>query len=228
MGGYWGLFDQFGQPRVALSGTVVEDARWRRGPLGAALGGLVGLLLWAALRVSAAPIVLAASTLGALAPVQWLMMQQWDRSPREQALSALLALVSVAVTVVSLLPKLVKINRINRIALLFAATTAALVLLLDARYRPFPWWWFLAPTAAVLTWRVSAPAADIKVSNEERLLAFVLASCAVLIAITEGWRNTQALSYCALLLTLAGAAGLPSRTKTSAASSAAGAQSSVV
>ena len=231
MGGYWGLFDQFGQARVALGGTVVEDPRWWRGPLGAALGGLVGLLLCAALRVRASPIVLATATLGALAPVQWLMMQQWDRSPREQALSALLALIGTAATVAALLPhgfKFEHVVRITRITLLFAATTAALVLLLDARYRPFAWWWFLAPTAAVLAWRLSLPAAEVKVSNEERLLAFVLASCAVLIAITEGWRNTQALSYCALLLTLAGAAGLPSRTKTSAASSAAGAQSSVV
>ena len=38
----------------------------------------------------------------------------------------------------------------------YYATTAALVLLLDARYRPFPWWWFLAPAATLLALRVSS------------------------------------------------------------------------
>jgi exo-beta-1,3-glucanase (GH17 family) len=231
MGGYWGLFDQFGQARVAFSGTVLEDAQWWRGPLGAVLGGLVGMLFWRVLRVRAAPTVLACALLGALTPLQWLMMQQWDRNPREQALSVLLAVISAVATLATLSPKLAKISATTRIALLFAASTAALVLLLDARYRPFPWWWFLAPTAALLALRASVQDSAFKLSNEARLLAFILAGCAVLIAFTEGWRNAQALSYCALLLVLAGAAGLPtraSRTKTSSANNAAGAQSSVV
>ena len=231
MGGYWGLFDQFGQARVALSGVVVEDRQWWRGPLGASVGALATAIFALLTRARALPLVLAGALLGALIPLQWLMVQQWDRSPREQALSALLALISAVATVAPLYPQFVKINNGVRIGLLFAAATAALVLLLDARYRPFPWWWFFAPTAALLALRVSKWGSEFKASNEARLLAFILASCAVLIAFSEGWRNFQALSYCALLLTLAGVAGWPSRTsrtKTSNASNAAGAQSSVV
>ena len=228
MGGYWGLFDQFGQARVALSGVVVEDGHWWRGPLGAMVGAVASAMLAMLARVRAAPIVLAGALLGALVPVQWLMMQQWDRSPREQALSALLAVISTAVTLAALSSKLTKVIAIAGIVVLFAASTAALVLLLDARYRPFAWWWFLAPTAALLARRVTAWDSEFKVSNEARLLAFILAGCAVLIVFTEGWRNAQALSYCALLLMLAATAALRSRVKTSAANNAAGAQSSVV
>ncbi len=228
MGGYWGLFDAVGQPRVALRGSVVEDARWWRGPLSALIGGLAGVIFAFLLRVRRSPIVLACALLGALAPVQWLMMQQWDRSPREQALSALLAAISTAATLATFLPRFTKTHDLIRIVVLFAASTAALVLLLDARYRPFPWWWFLAPTAALLAHRASTWESTFKASNEARLLAAVLAVCALLIGLTEGWRNAQALSYCALSLALAGAAGWPSRTKTSNAINAAGAQNSVV
>ena len=247
MGGYWGLFDQFGQARVALSGVVVEDGQWWRGAIGSVVGAVavavavaVAMAMAMAMamgtidvlaRARAAPVILAGALLGALAPVQWLMMQHWDRSLGEQALSLLLAAISAAVTLIALAPRFSKFIHIAQTVLLFAAATAALVLLLDARYRPFPWWWFLAPTAAVLALRVSVGHSEFKVSSEARLLALILASCAVLIAATEGWHNAQALSYCALLLVLAGAAGWPprdSRTKTSMASKAAGAQSSVV
>lgn len=254
MGGHWGLFDQFGNERVALAGqVVVEDAGWWRGPLGAMLGAglaaaaaLAGRLLRRRALVAKPPILpslpilpiaLAGATLGALAPLQWLMMQQWDRSPGEYALSISLTLMGAIASMVFVLPgalpKLPRARRLMVLVLLFAASTAALVLLLDARYRPFAWWWFLAPTSALLAWRIRTAGASIKTSNEEKLLALVLASCAVLIAVNEGWRNHQALSYCALLLVLAGAgAGAwPSgalRTKTSSASKAAGAQSSVV
>ena len=232
MGGYWGLFDALGQPRVAFAGRVVEDERWWRGPLFALIGGLAGAIIAALARLRALPALLSSvllgALLGALVPVQWLMMQQWDRSGREQVLSATLFVISVAGTLSTLMPSLVKVERILRIAVLFAATTAALVLLLDARYRPFPWWWFLAPTAALLAQRLRDWSSEFKASNEARLLCLILAICAVLIGLAEGWRNAQAWSYCGLLLVLAGAAGWPSRTKTRAANNAAGAQSSVV
>ena len=228
MGGYWGLFDATGQPRVALRGSVVEDARWWRGPLAALIGGVLGLMLAWLARARATRLVLAGALLGALAPLQWLMLQQWDRSPREQALSVLLAVIGLVATLVALFPKHAKTERVVRIILLFAASTAALVLLLDARYRPFPWWWWLAPATALLALRVKAWGSEFKVSNEARLLSLVLAGCAALIAFSEGWHNFQALWYGALLWVLAGAAVWPSRTKTNSAISAAGAPSSVV
>ena len=251
MGGYWGLFDQFGQARVAFAGDVVEDASWWRGWLGALAGALLGVLLgaifFARLGVGfgvrsgeqAAPAVLAVAMLGAVLPVQWLMSQQWDRTLWEQSQSVLLAVIGAAATLTTLPRQFSKIKRLTRIALLFAAATAALVLLLDSRYRPFPWWWFLAPTVALLAARLSRLESSFHTgfeaarqrSAEELLLAVILAGGAVGIALSEGWRNAQALSYCAVLLALALTCGLPTparwRTKTSAPSSAAGAPSSV-
>ena len=240
MGGYWGLFDQHGQVRVAFTGEVVEDARWWRGGVGALVGAVLGALFFGGLGarsgVRAAVAILVGATLGAVLPVQWLMSQQWDRTPWEQGGSILMGVIGAAAALATLPRNFLRIKQAARIALLFAAATAALVLLLDSRYRPFAWWWFLAPTAALLAARFGGPAVALqggfKVAHqrspEERLLAAVLAACAVGIAMAEGWRNAQALSYCAVLLVLAGACGLRERTNTSAAISAAGAPSSVV
>ncbi len=267
MGGYWGLFDQFGNARVTLRGAVVEDQFWWRGWLGAAFGGLIALLARKAALSFAREVKLdwaewltvaqAGAILGGLLPLQWLMMAQWDRTPRELALSGLLAVVSVLATVSAVLEtrqnlrapaaddssaKLLSagngwrrfitlefFHSTSRIAILFCAATAALVLLLDARYRPFPWWWFLAPAAA---WGCLAilQSASNRPSGmpEERLLACILAVCSMAILVQEGWANRQAIGYCAILLLLAASLGWRSRTKTMIASSAAGAHKSVV
>jgi exo-beta-1,3-glucanase (GH17 family) len=273
MGGYWGLFDPNGQAHAPMAGAVTEDTQWWRGLLGAGVGALFGLL-WGLLWLRLARVrhggttgqvqsvgctlvflALTCASLGALAPVQWLMVQQWDRTAMEQGVSGALALVSVLVVGVSALRwmkalnaqgglqtgygeqgvglaqwkiPLAKVEHALRFALLFAAASAALVLLLDARYRPFPWWWFLAPTTSVLALRVVRCAPDTARAYKQQLLAAILAACALGVAITEGRHNAQALAYCALLLVLAGAAAWPSRTKTNIASSAAGAHSSVV
>jgi exo-beta-1,3-glucanase (GH17 family) len=262
MGGYWGLFDQHGQARVNLTGPVVEDAQWWRGLMGALIGMFIGSLLGALLGKlpKAQPVAntvpvpqiqglawssmaMAGGILGALAPLQWLMVQQWDRTPQEWAMSALLALLGLGVTLTAIAP-LVRApalhasprlgpapkrwQKLARIALLFAAATAVLVLALDARYRPFTWWWFLAPCAALAALRLSGQEAAGRPSAQEQCLAGIIAACAVYIAFAEGWHNAQAMAYCALVLVLAGVAGLPSRTNTSSASKAAGAHSSVV
>ncbi len=216
-------------------------------------GGVTGQVQGAGL-VIVLP-ALACATLGALVPAQWLMVQQWDRTSLEQSVSGALALVSALVTWVCALRwmqglgvqgvlqagrgerlarptrwqvPLAKVEYGLRFALLFAAASAALVLLLDSRYRPFPWWWFVAPTTSVLALRLAGYATFGAQAHKQQVLACILAVCSVVIAITEGWHNAQALVYCALLLVLAAAAAWPSRTKTSAASSAAGAHSSVV
>ncbi len=240
MGGYWGLFDQFGQARVAFAGEVVEDASWWRGFLGAPAGGLLGALFFTRFGTRfvgpPASALLIGATLGAMLPVQWLMSQQWDRTLWEQCESLLLAVIGAAAALATLPCRFSKFESATRLALLFAAATAALVLLLDARYRPFPWWWFLAPAAALLAARLRGREAAGPNSfallqqrpSEELLLAAVLACCAIGIALLEGWRNAQALSYCAVMLTLAGCCAGRLRTNTSNANSAAGADSSVV
>ncbi len=290
MGGYWGLFDPQGRAHAALTGAVVEDDWWWCGLAGAVLGLAVGLLYFVVrLKTSAAKRsdgresagsgeklastaypwlspALSLATLGAVLPVQWLMVQQWDRSLFEQCVSALMGLVGLLVTLAVLweqrnvalfayVPADVPADvpaigpavlpsdgwarvmallrgadhpRHLQFALLFAAAAAALVLLLDARYRPFPWWWFIAPTACLLAQRTGGQELVSTRLNKHRLLCVVMAICTIGIVLVEGWRNTQALGYGALLLVLAGTCAWPSRTNTSTASSAAGAHSSVV
>jgi hypothetical protein len=110
---------------------------------------------------------------------------------------------------------------------LFCAASAALILLLDPRYRPFPWWWFLAPTISWLALRCCATQVGSNASRQTQFLALALAISALALMVQEGLRNAQALSYGVLLLSLAFVAGLPSLAKTKAASNAAGALSSV-
>ncbi len=264
MGGYWGLFDQFGQARVTLSGPVVEDQHWWRGLAGALIGAVLGAMLRAVFgavpgarlgaasaaalraapdatpRAALLPLTLAGAMLGAIIPVQALALQQWDRTPWEWCTSLLLGTLGAALTVVVALqlmptvllpPRLaLRLNRAGamlRLAVLFCAASMALVLLADARYRPFPWWWFAAPTASLLAWRAGGLARN-RPCPEEWLLAGVLAACAVAVAIIEGWRNAQALVFCALLIVLAGSIVLGFRTIASSASNAAGAHNSAV
>ena len=228
MGGYWGLFDQFGQARVQIGGRIREDVHWWRGPLGALLAGAAALLACNIRRRPMVGVALSAALVGAVIPVQWLMVQQWDRSPREMAASIFLAFLGTAVTWVSLQEKSTKIQDALRLALLFATATAALVLLLESRYRPFPWWWFLAPTAALWAQRLRLGDRLQRASNEALLMGAVVAVCALGIMWAEGWRNLQALTYGALLLLLAAVVLWPRRTTTISASNTAGAQSSVV
>lgn len=255
MGGYWGMFDQFGRLRIALAGAVIADSHWWRGPLGALLGALCATLLavprlrsrprprQAAGRawVTLAPLPLAGALVGAIAPAQWLAIQQWDRTPWEMLASVVLGALGAALVAVSVLRQVdagaatapaapsAMVERFDaflQLAVLFCAASVALTLVFDARYRPFPWWWFAAPAAALATARALGTGG--RARPQDRLLALVIAICCAVIAVAEGWRNAQALAFCALLLGLAAAAGLRSRTNTSSASSAAGAQSCVL
>jgi exo-beta-1,3-glucanase (GH17 family) len=247
MGGYWGLFDAQGQARVSLSGTVKEDAQWWRGLVGAGwvamLGALVAGLMqrW---RMRAVLIGgLAGGMLGAVVATQLLMSIWWDRSALEVAVSTSLGTVGAASAVLCL-GQLVRAlandsapTRASelwarsadamRLALLFCAASAALVVLLDPRYRAFPWWWFLAPTASWLALRLGAPQICPPASRQTQFLACALALSALGLMVQEGWRNAQAMSYGTLLLSLAAVAAWPTLANTKAASSAAGALSSV-
>jgi exo-beta-1,3-glucanase (GH17 family) len=247
MGGYWGLFDAQGLARVSLSGTVKEDTQWWRGLLGAGLGAILGAL-WVGLtqrwRIRVMLIGgLGGGMLGAVFATQFLMSTWWDRSTLEVAVSIGLGTVSAASAILCL-DQLVRAldaeaahTRASefwarmadavRLALLFCAASAALVVLLDPRHRPFPWWWFLAPTASWLALRCGAPQANGQASHQTQFLAFALALSALGLMVQEGWRNAQAISYGALLLSLAGVAAWPTLAKTKAAKSAAGALSSV-
>ena len=267
MGGYWGLFDRFGQARFAWRGAVMEDPLWWRGPLGALLGALAGLALaWLPGRRAGAappdsrstgrsllllPLPLGAAIVGALLPVQWLALQQWARTPWEWSAGIGLATLGGGLTLMvgvrlmrlgqswtlmvapvaagaqAASARLFKGLSVLRLGLLFCAASMVLTLLFDGRYRPFAWWWFAAPTAGLLAWRVGEVEAR-QPTPETHLLAALLALCALALALVEGWRNHQALAFCALLLGLAATAGGRLRSSTSSESSAAGAHSSVL
>ena len=197
------------------------------------------------------PLPLGAAIVGALLPVQWLALQQWARTPWEWSAGIGLATLGGGLTLMvgvrlmqigqswtlmvapvaagaqAASARLFKGLSVLRLGLLFCAASMALTLLFDGRYRPFAWWWFAAPTAGLLAWRVG----DIEARQptpETHLLAALLALCAMALALVEGWRNHQALAFCALLLGLAATAGGRLRTSTSSASSAAGAHGSVL
>ncbi len=196
-------------------------------------------------RIGAAlvPLTTAGALLGAVIPVQVLAVLLWDRTPWEWFTSLLLAAPGAALTllvalqltpIVHLRPlaalRLERAGALVRLAVLFCAATVAITLLFDARYRPFPWWWFATPAASLLAWRVGSTVWK-RPCTEEWLLAGVLTASAVAVAFLEGWRNTQALVFCTLLLVLAGSAVSGFRTgatNASNASNAAGAHNSAV
>jgi glucan 1,3-beta-glucosidase len=117
MGGHWGLFDADGGARVPLAGAVAADPQWRRLPLAAALGALLGavLVLPAVVRgragaptvsgdrssaprrglgLQGAALLVGASAgglIGALALLQWEALHLWSRNEMEFARSALTA-----------------------------------------------------------------------------------------------------------------------------------------
>jgi exo-beta-1,3-glucanase (GH17 family) len=247
MGGYWGLFDAQGKERVSLSGAVREDAQWWRGFAGAGLGAVLGALLAGLMqgwRLSAMVIgAVGGGMLGAVFTTQYLMSAWWDRSPFEVTTSiglGLLGLASAALNLSQLLralhpqtlhtsepPLLNRATDALQLAVLFCAASAALVMLLDPRYRPFAWWWFLAPTVSWLALRCAAPQAVGQISRQVLFLVCALIVSASGMMVQEGWRNAQAMSYGALLLSLGLVAAWPTLAKTKAAKSAAGALSSV-
>jgi exo-beta-1,3-glucanase (GH17 family) len=247
MGGYWGLFDAQGQARVSMAGAVREDTHWWRGLVSTGLCALLGVLFAGAAqhwRMSAVLIGgLGGGMLGAVFATQLLMSVWWDRSAFEAAVSMGLGTIGAASAVLclgqlmhALDPHAVhthtselwaRMADATRLALLFCAASAALVVLLDPRYRPFPWWWFLAPTTAWIALSFAAPQLSRSSSRQVQFLACALAFSALGLMVQEGWRNAQAISYGALLLSLAGAAVWPVLAKTKAANKAAGALSSV-
>jgi exo-beta-1,3-glucanase (GH17 family) len=247
MGGYWGLFDAQGQERVSFKGAVTEDPNWWRGLVWAGAVAALGVLLVGfAHGWHIYPLLIGAlggAMLGTVWATQLLMSTWWDRSSLELAVSMGLSLVGTA-CVLACLAQVIRgdafaaeQNRASDVwariadaaclAVLFCAASAALVLVLDPRYRPFPWWWFLAPTASWMAWRCAAPTYSLHRSRQIQFLACALAVSAVGLMLQEGWRNTQALAYGALLLSLAGAAAWPRFANTNAANKAAGALSSV-
>lgn len=130
-------------------------------------------------------------------------MRDWLRSGRDPALAGWVAVLHAGV--------------------LFAAALTVVLHAVDARYRGFDWPLFAPPAVAfVLLWVAGARRTPAAI--EERWLAAIVASGAVVMVASEGPSNLQALGYAASMLVLAGCAAarantsMPSRAPTAAGS----------
>ncbi len=107
MGGYWGVFDAAGQPRVSLRGPVLADPQWWRAPLGIVAGAIAGWI-WAlrgglpttgsdgrTLRCRL-PARMAMSLAGALIVplllLQWQMLVEWSHHQFDWAFGIVVSL----------------------------------------------------------------------------------------------------------------------------------------
>jgi hypothetical protein len=248
MGGAWGLVDAQDREHFPWRGPVEGDPQAWRGPLAAALGGVlgaaVGVWRWRAGAARAA-CALASAALGALALAQADALPLWSRTPFERAegllasaaafgcaLYAIAALASRLDGAVNApVPGIAAARRaragrgfaggfaLARAATLFFAAMHALQLAVDGRYRGFHWPLLAAPALMLLALRLAGERWPDD-AREERWLAAIGVAAAIGIVVVEGPRNAQALVYAALLALLAASGA--GRANTSAASSAAG------
>jgi exo-beta-1,3-glucanase (GH17 family) len=102
MGGFWGMYTADGQQRLTLSGPVVADPSWWRVPMGALVGGMLGLgaALWAIARARRrdAPtmhvqaLAVTGALIGATLPLHVQGMLDWNRNAVEWGSSGVMTL----------------------------------------------------------------------------------------------------------------------------------------
>ncbi len=235
VGGYWGILDDQLQTRFPLQGPVSE----RQGLGLPLLAALFGCLACLGLALGRGSRQCPAGRAGAAAAGAWLgfaLCLVWEhgmaayRSPWEWGILGGVALLG---TVLTLSPVWATIGRISwhaawqtrnwraclqpgiRLALLFAAATAAILLLADPRYRDFPLWLYLLPLPALLAQSVSR----MEEGREEGILAVVVMACGLARWLQEPG-NPEAQAWAGLCLLL----GTPILASISRARRAAGAE----
>ena len=235
VGGYWGLLDADGRAKFPLHGPVVEDVRWMRGIVAAAVGALafvlVALLSPPRPRVAGAGLLaLYGAATGAALCAQLDALDEGSRDALEWLIGAAaiaLAVVATVMLAVTLarwigggqplrpLPAAAVVDRSRAHAagdrwlgaLRFALLFAAAVVALALAFDPRYRDFPLALFAPpALGFGVLAWVAPSPVALEERALAVVLAAASLVIAFREGLSNTEALAWSALCLVLAGSA----------------------
>jgi len=90
-----------------------------------------------------------------------------------------------------------------RLSVLAAAGAHSLALIADPRYRDFPVALYAGPALALVVLSARGLAAVGGDAAEERLLAWLLATVGVIVAILEGPRNIQALAWSATTVVIA-------------------------
>lgn len=234
MGGYWGVFEAGGAPRLAFTGPVQADPQWVQLPAGAAVGAVLALLA-GALRGrrgawALAVLGLGGGLVGLLAVLEWRLIELWSRNAVEAAIGGTVAVVGSATALLATWRLAGGADAGGRrgavaawreraperwlatlqLALLFAAATNALGLLFDGRYRPLDWPLYLAP--AVLLVALAMAGERLRPgAREERVLAAVVTVCAPLIVLNEGVVNGEAWVTAGVLGLLAVGALVPVR-----------------
>lgn len=202
VGGYWGLYDAQGEEKFPLTGPVIADSHWWRGPLlGVVTAGVLMLLAqFSQLRsTSRLQVALAGLSLGCIGVMQWDYLWQSNRNWREWLAMVAWAVLSHGVFLLSLFDQERSRPRLHKrllLALLLCLAYINLGLLFDARYRDFPSIFLLLPATLLLVQRTAQP--PIVSSGGGLLLCLWLVIASVAIAIVEGISNGSALLWCAL------------------------------
>jgi len=192
------LFGALAGPGLGV--MLAEQARymvvWNRTPLEWLATSVATLVVGAACIASAALIArrLTGDDDGQVAlPTAAATLSAWLRTGRDPPLAGWVALLHAGV--------------------LFAATLTVVLHAFDARYRGFDWALFApAAVAVALLWAAGVSRSEGAV--EERWLAWTLLAGAVVMGVSEGPANAQALGYGGLMAVLAGGALLRASTST--------------
>ncbi len=217
VGGYWGIFDAQAQPKFAMTGPVVEMARWWLGWLAAALGGVIFALAGAWRRRRNGwreRLALGLAGVASGGAVAWQCRQMWFacRNPWEWTIS-LAACVLAVFTALRLARwiagRLAGTPRPGgpggwRTLWLFALAYYGLLLVVDGRYRDFPLGLFALPCVghALAGW-LSRASERARPTLEQRFLAACLPLLGMVVVAQEAGLNPTAWSWLVLNLLLA-------------------------
>ena len=234
VGGYWGILDQDLQPKFPFAGPVQERTSVQPYLLAALAGSTLCLGLAYLLGYTRSWRLLTHAAAGAWAGgVLWLAWEHGQvayRNPWEWTVLGVIALTGIGLVLGMVgrrdqhnVPGFMEAIRQKqnrwipalRMTVLFAAATAALLLLADPRYRDFPLPLYAIPLLGLLTlsrWS--------RTGREEKLCAGIIALGGIARWAMEPL-NPQAQAWLALCLLLA-AAGLASSSKASTTAGADG------
>ena len=199
VGGYWGVYDAQGNEKFPLTGSVIADADWWRGPLFGIVAA--GLLLLAARRTNRPSIdlALAGISLGCLAIWQWDYLWQNNRTWLEWLAMSVFMLLGHAVFLLSLFgleQRYARAWSYALLALLMCTAYVDLGLVFNARYRDFPSIFMLLPVTLLLLNSSKRP--YLTRSGETLLLGTWVILSSICIAIAEGIGNGSALRWCVI------------------------------